>query len=271
MTDPATIPPAVTPFHDLQAYVRLPRLSGLALSPDGSRLVATVAVLDPEGTRLRPALWEVDPAGRRPARQLTRGAKGESSPVFGTAGELFFVSGRPDPDRADPPVDAPAALWRLPEYGEAQVVGTRPGGVGGPVVARGAGTVVVTAATMPAAVSGADDEARRARRRERKVTGILHAGHPVRFWDHDLGPDEPRLLIGSVPNGTLPPAEEGVVGWDDLTPHPGAALREAGYDVTPDGATVVTGWRVTAPEGGVRSVVVAVDVASGRLGAAGDR
>ena len=25
---------------------------------------------------------------------------------------------------------------------------------------------------------------------------MLHAAHPVRFWDHDLGPDEERLLVG---------------------------------------------------------------------------
>ena len=34
-----------TPFHDLEAYVALPRLGGFALSPDGSRLVATVSTV----------------------------------------------------------------------------------------------------------------------------------------------------------------------------------------------------------------------------------
>ena len=38
------------PFDDLDAYLALPRLSGLTLSPDGSRLVTSVATLDPERT-----------------------------------------------------------------------------------------------------------------------------------------------------------------------------------------------------------------------------
>ncbi len=57
-----------TEFHDLDAYQKLPRLSGLALSPDGNRLVTAVAELDPKGVRFRPALWEIDPAGERVRR-----------------------------------------------------------------------------------------------------------------------------------------------------------------------------------------------------------
>jgi hypothetical protein len=75
-----------TPFHRLADFTALPRLGGLALSPDGSRLVTSVATLDAEGTKWQSALWEVDPAGLRPARRLTRGAAGESSPVFAPTG-----------------------------------------------------------------------------------------------------------------------------------------------------------------------------------------
>jgi hypothetical protein len=205
----------VTSFDDLGAYQRLPRLSGLALSLDGTRLVVTVAALDPDGTRFRPALWEIDPAGREPARRLTRGPAGESAPAFRPDGGLLFTSARPDPESKEQPDDAPAALWLLPAAGEGRVVGTRPGGLAGPVVARAAGTVVATSMTMPAAVTGGDDETRRTERRERKVTAILHDGHPVRLWDVDLGPDQPRLLAGTVP-------ADGPIAWRDLTPAPGA-------------------------------------------------
>lgn len=67
-----------TPFHDLDAYVALPRAAGLALSPDGTRLVSSLATLGPDSTKYVSALWEIDPAGERPARRLTRSAKGES-------------------------------------------------------------------------------------------------------------------------------------------------------------------------------------------------
>jgi dipeptidyl aminopeptidase/acylaminoacyl peptidase len=246
----------VTPFADLSDYVALPRPSGLVLSPDGTRLVTAVAALDPAGKRYRTALWEVDPTGARPARRLTRGPTGESSPVFLPDGDLLFTSARPDPDAREQPADAPAALWRLPVGGEAHVVGTRPGGVAAPLVARDAGTVVVTSLTMPGAVTGEDDAARREARRERGVSGILHSGYPVRFWDRDLGPDQPRLLAGEVP-------ADGAITWRDLTPAPGADLVETSADVTPDGRTVVTSWSAAGPGGARRSLLVAIDVATG--------
>jgi hypothetical protein len=36
-------------------------VAGLALSPDGTRLVTVVATLDKDATRYVSALWEVDP------------------------------------------------------------------------------------------------------------------------------------------------------------------------------------------------------------------
>ncbi|MBW0092845.1 S9 family peptidase [Pseudonocardia sp. KRD-184] len=240
-------------FDDLQDYLDLPRLSGLALSPDGTRLVVSAATPGPDRTRFVTALWEVDPAGERPARRLTRSAKGEGGAVFTPGGDVLFTSARPDPGAAEQPPDSPAALWRLPASGEAEVVGTRPGGVGGVVVAREAGTVVVTSMTLPGSTSGEDDEARRRARREKKVSGVLHAAHPVRFWDHDLGPDAPRLLTAPEPGG----------GWIDLTPEPGAALVEGDHDVTPDGRHVVSTWAVPLRGGGTRSTLVVIDVATG--------
>lgn len=109
--------------------------------------------------------------------------------------------------------------------------------------------------TLPGAVTAQDDEARRTRRRENRVTAILHSGHPVRYWDHDLGPDEPRLLAA-------PAAEEPSL-WRDLTPQPAGGLVESSYDITPDGATVVTTWRVLEAGGATRGTLVAIDVASG--------
>jgi dipeptidyl aminopeptidase/acylaminoacyl peptidase len=238
-----------TPFHDLAAFTALPRCAGLVLSPDGTRLVTVVSTPDPDGTRYRSALWEIDPTGARPARRLTRGDPGEHDAVFTPAGDLLFLSARPAPGADDD--DPPDALWLLPAGGgEATLVGTRPGGLGGPVVARRSGAVVCTSATLPGAVTAADDAARRSARTAAKVTAILHEGPPVRFWDHDLGPARPRLVTAS------PSAEP--VGWTDLTPAPGGALEQAAYDVTPDGATVVTTWQVDEPRGAARQVLVAV-------------
>jgi hypothetical protein len=172
-------PPSGTPFDDPQDYIALP--------PD--RRARPVRRRFPAGHhrgrgrtrahRLRPALWQLDPAGQRPAHRLTRGAAGESAPVFTPAGDLLFASARPDPDRKDQPDDAPAALWSLPATGgEARIVGTRPGGVSAAVVARDAGTVAVSSMTMPGAAPRPTTRRRGPERKERKVSAILHSGPP---------------------------------------------------------------------------------------------
>src|SRR4051812_18513992 len=229
----------------------LPRVGELALSPDGTRLVTTVATLNPKRTKWVTALWEVDPAGEAPARRLTRSAKGEGAPVFTAGGDVLFASARPDPDDKEPEDDAPAALWLLPAGGgEARVVGTRPGGIDGVAAAAHASTVVVLSKTMPGAVTGEDDDKRRTARKDRAVSAILHTGYPVRYWDEDLGPDQPRLLAGAAPapgDGDGDGDGDGTIEWRDLTPEPRAALFESEPDVAPDGSAVVTAWAVAGP------------------------
>ena len=58
--------PAPSPFHRLADFVALPRIGGLALSADGTRLAVSVQTLDAERKKWQSALWEVDP-GRRAA------------------------------------------------------------------------------------------------------------------------------------------------------------------------------------------------------------
>ncbi|HEY9408352.1 MAG TPA: S9 family peptidase [Jiangellaceae bacterium] len=256
---PESEPP--TPFHDLDAYVALPRSSGLALSPDGTRLVTSVTTLGPDDAAYVSALWEVDPAGERPARRLTRSAKGESGAAFLPDGSLLFGSARPDPAATNGDDDVPL-LWLLPsDGGEARVVGKRPGGVGGVVVAKEAGTILVGSDTFPSSTDVESEEKTRKQRKEKKVSAILHERFPVRFWDHDLGPDAPRLYVGGLEPGEDALADP-VVELRDLTPDAGRALYSVGYDLSADGSTVVTTWNI--PErGGLRQALVAIDVATG--------
>ncbi|MBW3638286.1 MAG: prolyl oligopeptidase family serine peptidase [Actinobacteria bacterium] len=244
------------PYDDLDAYLALPRISGLALSHDGTRLVTTVATLNAKSTRYVSAIWEVDPTGVRPARRLTRSAKGEGGAVFTPAGEVLFTSARPDPSGDDDEDETPTALWLLPVTGEARVVGTRPGGIGAVIVAREAGTVAVLSDTLPASTDTSSDEDRRKARKDRKVDAVLHAGYPVRYWDKDLGVGQARLLV------TEPP-EDDAVEWRDLTPAPGRALHGGQMDLTPDGRTAVTTWAVAEPHGSRRTTLVALDTSTG--------
>ena len=51
---------AASPWHDLDAYIATPRLTGLTLSPDGASLVVSVQGPDADVTGYTTALWRVD-------------------------------------------------------------------------------------------------------------------------------------------------------------------------------------------------------------------
>ena len=258
--------PATSPFTDLAAYVALPRVGGLALSADGSRLAIAVQTLDAEKKKWQSAVWEVDPAGQRPSRRLTRSAPGESSPAWAPDGSLLFTSARPDPDAAEKN-DPQAALWSLPAGGgEARLVLTRPGGVSGFALARDSGDVVVAAATMP---GGSDAEAEEERRKQRKdagVSAILHESYPVRFWDHDLGPAVPHLFWAGPVAAEEPAPESAEAGpaVRDLTPDAGPPSG-AGEDfaLSPDGSLLVRSEDVPDGPAGRRTRLVLTTTADG--------
>ncbi len=262
MTESPSHDTASTPFHDLDAYIDLPRGAGLVLSPDGGRLVTAVQTLNPKRTKYLTALWEVDPTGERSARRLTRSAKGEGGARFLPDGSLLFTSARPDPDAAPgsgDDEDPVPLLWLLPAGGgEARVVASRPGGVDDVRVAADAGTIVLASATFPSSDSHDSERDKRKERKDKAVDAILHESSPVRFWDQDLGPDAPRLFAGSLAEDGADPQVE----LDDLTPDAGRALERSDFDVSPDGSTVATTWGV--PErGGLRTAIALIDVATG--------
>jgi dipeptidyl aminopeptidase/acylaminoacyl peptidase len=249
------------PFSDLDAYVGLPRAGGLWLSPDGRRLVVGVATPDRKKARYVTSLWEVDPDAARPARRLTRSSQGESAAAFTPSGDLLFTSKRPEPD-GEADKEPPTALWLQPAGGgDARVVACPPGGLRGVVVSK-SGTVVVGSAMMPLSTDAAGDKETRTKRKEAGVTAILHEEYPVRYWDHDLGPDRTRLLAaGLAEDVTLGDAQ---LDLRDLTGHVGRALDdECSWDITPDGRTVVAAWAVAEPAGSQRYMLVAIDVATG--------
>jgi dipeptidyl aminopeptidase/acylaminoacyl peptidase len=248
-----------TPFVDLDDYLALRRLSGLALSPDGTRLVTTVAERTPDGKRFSTSLWEVDAGGQRPPRRLTRSAPGEAHPAFLPDGRLLFSSRRPDTE-AKPDEDAEdrAALWLLPEAGEARQVARRGGDVGDVAVARDTGHVAFTASTFPAADTVEEDEKRRQARKDAGVTAILHESHPVRFWDHDLGPDESHVLFSEP----APVGDGRLAAVRDLTPDADGNVGE-GFAVAPDGRTVAVEWRVDEGRAAHHGSLAIIDTASG--------
>jgi dipeptidyl aminopeptidase/acylaminoacyl peptidase len=282
---------STTVFHELGDFVALPRVTALRLAPDGTWLAAAVQTLSADKKKYLTSIWRIDAQGG-PARRLTRSAEGEGNPRFLPDGSLLFTSGRPDPAAATGPDGERgdvAALWLLPASGgEARVVAALPGGVTAAEVARDAGGIVVGAPVLPGAGNGdsaADDVRLRQERKDAGITAILHESAPVRFWDHDLGPDQPRLF--AVDPDQVLQTEIGWAGGDkepaladdaaegaerapaparlrDLTPGPGRALDGEAFELTPDGTSVITGWWQWGPAGDAHSELVTIDVANGK-------
>jgi dipeptidyl aminopeptidase/acylaminoacyl peptidase len=218
----------------LDGYNAIPRVGGLLLSPDGKRLVLSVQTLSPDGTRFVPSLWEQPADGSAPARRLTYSERGESQAAFLPDGALVFASARPDPTLAKD--ESAGHVWVLPAGGgEARPVLAVPGGVDGLVAAVDAPSVVLKAPLFPDITELEPDAEKAKLRKDAGVGAMLLEGHPIRFWDHELGPRQARLLrLADVGAGGAAP--------ENLTPDAGIAVHEAEYALTPDGLTLVTTW-----------------------------
>jgi dipeptidyl aminopeptidase/acylaminoacyl peptidase len=94
--------------------------------------------------------------------------------------------------------------------------------------------------------------------------GAGTAGHAGAAGDADA--DGPRADTGrrrSADVESSPVLIPGVPAPRDLTPDAGTALVEMGFDITPDGSTVVTGWVVEDDLTAIRSDLVAIDTRTG--------
>jgi len=291
---------ASTPFHSLDDYISLPRVEALALSPDGTRVVLTVAVLKKDATAYERSLWAVPADGSGTAKRLTRSAKGEAGAAFTPGGDVLFISGRPDADGdAD---DESGQLWLLPAAGgEARPVTRLAGGAGQiAATAEASDRVVLGAHLLPGAATLEAEAKLRKLRKDKKVSAILHDTYPVRYWDHDLGPAEPHLL--AVDLGALEDtiaavvAEEAAAETDaaaadataddsasgdaaavedagtpypstlprprDLTPAPRRTIDPDQVALSPDGSIVIAAVRIAEQRDG-RSALASIDAETG--------
>jgi dipeptidyl aminopeptidase/acylaminoacyl peptidase len=264
------------PFASLDDYIALPRVEGLALSPDGRTVVLTVATLALDRTSYERSLWSVPADGSGSPTRLTRSAKGESGVAFTGSGDILFVSARPDAT-AEKDTET-AQVWMLPAAGgEAHAVTRLAGGVSEiAATASGSDAIVIAAGLLASTDSLETDAASRLERKTRKITAILHESYPVRYWDHDLGPSEPHLLAldltGLLDTVTLtgapvPPPEPLPYAANlprprDLTPAPGRSADTAGQALTPDGRTLIASFQVPEQRSG-RFVIVSIDIETG--------
>ena len=275
------------PSFDFDRFLGLPRLSGLRASPDGRRVVVSVGGPAPDGKSMRAAWWELDRTGSTPPRRLTRSLSGEGGSAFTRNGDFVFVSKRADPDSDDSGDDKERArLWLLPaQGGEARLLTSALGGIDDVKIARGADRLVFSTEVHQGATDLARDAELAEARKKAGVKALLFEGYPIRRWDHYLGPRERHLYVLDLPdrepaNPPRPPKPtagddtkgEAATATDtpdtaarprDLTPGAGQALLEQGFDISPDGATVVVAWNRYDDLTAIAADLVAIDVATG--------
>ena len=175
------------PFDDLDDYLALPRVAGLAVSADGSRVVTTVAELNAKKTEYVTAIWELDPAGRDAGAAADPRRQGRSrrrcSPPTATCCSSRCGRPRTTTSRRPRCGGCPPRAARPPQLAEL------PGGVAAVRTARAAADGRRRRRRCCRRPTDVDDDRRlRALRKDNKVTAVLHTGYPVRHWDHDLGP-----------------------------------------------------------------------------------
>ena len=244
---------------DLEAFIALPRLHNLHLSPDGARLAITVQTVAADGRRFQGTIWEIPTTGDGPPRRVTRDGRDETARGFTPDGSLLFTApgapaeGAGDEQAGDPtphkrtdasPTPEPDALHVLPAGGDLPRLVVAPrAGVGEVLTARHSPTVVITAAMHPGTTTLGDDDAREQARKDAGVQARLVDHYPDRYWDHDIGPRQPRLLAIDVGDGNGDLAEP-----RDLTPAPPWAgwLEEVQYCLCDDGSRVAFGAQPNA-------------------------
>jgi dipeptidyl aminopeptidase/acylaminoacyl peptidase len=205
---------------------------------------------------MRTALWAIDSTGNRRTRRLTRSEPGESIGRFANDGSILFASKRVDPEMGedDKGEKERSGLWLLPaEGGEPELIVNPVGGVDDAVAARRADAIVVAAEVFPGTSSLDEDVDRHEARKKAGVSAQLFEDYPIRLWDHYLGPRERHLLALTL--GDRAPR--------DLTPDAHHALPDMGFDLSPDGATIVTAWQRFDDLELIHTDLVAIDRVAG--------
>jgi dipeptidyl aminopeptidase/acylaminoacyl peptidase len=237
-----------TSFHDL--FATHPRLTDLVLAPDGTRLVASVQIINDQGTGYVSMLCDVDCSGERESRPVARSVRGDFAPAFAANGTLLFLSGREDTGSAAEKSESQGVgLWALPEGGEARQIAHHPGGISAFAVAKDARTVAYTADLLPGAVNAKAYAALRRERESAMVNAVLYEATATCAFGAGRGPDEPHTFVLHADGAPVNAGRQGLAGIGDMA-------------LSPDGSLVAYTRAATgrAPD---TNVVVVADAATG--------
>jgi dipeptidyl aminopeptidase/acylaminoacyl peptidase len=208
-----------------EEMAKIPRVGGVALSPDGRLAAFVVATPDVEANTSRSAIWVV-PASGGDARRITSGDKRDSDPRFSPdGGTLAFLSDR----------DGVSQVWTVPlSGGDASKATAIPTGVDAFTWARDGKFFIASSTVFPECSDAACLQKEIDRRANAKIRGRIADHVFIRHWN--TWKDGTRSHILRVPAGGGP--------YVDLTPGnrdapPFSVGGGADWDVSPDGTELV--------------------------------
>jgi len=216
---------------DVRALVALRRVTSFDASPDGTWLAVAVQEVDPDTAQYRSSLWRVARDGGQ-AEPLLEGLFDASAPCFRADGSLAFLSDR-DPDQPDerPEKGAKKQVW---SWRDGELARLTDEALGVSAFRCAADRMVLVVPFL----EGIDRDAQREHAKTRKEKGpsvLRYADLPVRSWDHWVPEAVPHFV---VVDGQ---------GRRDLTPEAGEHYRDASWDLSADGSTLVSSHRRPGP------------------------
>jgi dipeptidyl aminopeptidase/acylaminoacyl peptidase len=207
-------------LHEMQ------RISGPAVSPDGTRIAFTVRTTDFDADRGRTDIWTVGIDGRK-ARPMTTDPAGDSSPAWAPDGKnIFFLSSR----------SGSSQVWRIAvDGGEARPVTDLPLDVGGFILSPDGGRLAVALEVFPDCEDLECTVKRIEERESSKTTGVLYTQLMVRHWDGWKDGRRSHLFTVPVKGGDPVDVMKGMDA--DCPSKPFGGMEEAAF--TPDGSGLV--------------------------------
>ena len=214
-----------SPFN-VRDLIALERISGPVASPDGTRVVFTVSVLDEEANRRRTDLWMVNVDGTG-LRQLTTHQASDTSAVWNGDGKwLWFLSSR----------SGSSQVWKLPaDGGEPEQVTRLPLDVGAFAVSPSGSHLVVALDVFVDCPTLECTTDRLAATSKRKASGRLYERLFIRHWDTWKDGRRSHLFVVAGAGGAPVDIMAGMDADSPSKPFGGADE----FTFTPDGRAVV--------------------------------
>ena len=245
MAGGARFAPAATPAEpalpfSIQDLVRLERVSELAASPDGKRVLFTQRATDLEANKGRTSVWLLDTSKRNAAPQrLTDGADNSNGAEWSAdARYVYFLSNRGGSNQ----------VWRATPGGEPTQVTKLPLDVGTFHVSPKGDRILVSLEVFVDCADLTCTQQRLDKNAHALATGTLYGDIFVRHWD--TWSDGRRAQVFALTLGADGAAAGAPVnltaGLGDVPGKPFGGRED--YQFSPDGAQVVFAARGTAGE-----------------------